>query len=400
VQKLFKDADNVITHFVFCDSGVPDTQRTDNILMNLISNLYQRCQIAENIEENSSEGREVLERLNNANMILQNIFKSPKVGAFPARTLCKAYSDLIDLLSLRVYLIIDALEECKDSVRGEPESVLQAMLRTIQSKDCNLGVLVSSQLLLTEINDSLEGYPRILIEEENRGDIGLVVKDAVTNRLASVQGWSPAEQEDVCAAIREKAEWLFSYVPVAVNFLKSPFTRPFPKWSEKLPKGLEESYLYNFRRTDPRFRDLLEFALRWTILGNPQSDFTVDEIMEAFNFTYLEPGSENIDPQSLKSIDNTLLRTAGPTFFQFYDENPTKVRVRTTGISNYFRRREPNATSIATATAVNSTPRSPNQNKDDESGEWHFDEGRGHLEIAKRCRKLLSSPLQSPESSP
>jgi hypothetical protein len=399
LQKLFEDADDVITHFVFCNSGVPDTQRTDNILMNLISHLYQKkCHIAENIEENSSEGRDVLERLNNANNILQNIFKSPKVGALSAGTLCKAYSDLIDLLGLRVYLIMDALEECKDSVRREPESVLQAMLKIIQLEDCHLSVLVSSQLLLTEINDSLEGYPTFLIEEENRGDIGLVVKDAVTNRLASVQGWSPAEQEDVCEAIREKAEWLFSYVPVAVNFLKSPFTRPFPKWSEKLPKGLQESYLYNFRRTDPRFRGLLEFALKWTILGDPWSDFTVDEIMEAFNFTYLEPGSENVDLQSLKSIDNTLLRTAGPTFFHFYGENPTKVRVRTTGISNYFPRRTSNATRTATAAAVNATPRSPDRNKHDESGEWHFDEGRGHLEIAKRCRKLRSSPPQSPES--
>ena len=191
MQTFFKDAGNVITHFVFCDSSAPDTHRTDNILMNLISNLYQRCQIAENVEENSSEGREVLERLSNANNILQSIFKSPKAGTLSAGTLCKAYSDLIDLLGLRVYLIMDALEECKDSVRREPESVLQAMLKIIQSEDSHLSVLVSSQLLLTEINDSLEGYPRILIEDENRGDIGLVVKDAVTKKLASVQGWSP-----------------------------------------------------------------------------------------------------------------------------------------------------------------------------------------------------------------
>ena len=90
VQNLFKDAGNVITHFVFCDSSAPDTHRTDNILMNLISNLYQRCQIAENIEEISSEGREVLERLSNANSILQNIFKSPKVGLYSEEQFGKA----------------------------------------------------------------------------------------------------------------------------------------------------------------------------------------------------------------------------------------------------------------------------------------------------------------------
>lgn len=162
------------------------------------------------------------------------------------------------LLDKKIYLVIDALDECADRKDTRFLKALKEMLSSPEISSFEFHVLICSRPE-PDIGDHLTGYPVIKVEEHNGPDI----QHAARLKLNDLPGLSSPERALACEAIVKKAKGLFRCVDPAIEFLKKPLQRPLEKALRRLPDGLDNSYQQILRHTDPEYLDLLKVALYW-----------------------------------------------------------------------------------------------------------------------------------------
>lgn len=253
--------------------------------------------------------------------------KSEKATGFE-----EAYPSLAKVLGQKVFLVIDALDECADREEGR---FLKTLQETLSASELPLKIMVCSRPE-PDIVGNLAGKAVIEVENHNGPDI----EKAARAKLEELPGLSPNERTLACKIIVGKAKGLFRCLDPAIEFLKKPWQRPLEKRLAELPDDLDNSYQQILRQTDPDYLELLKVGLVWSIFARIKP--TVAEIMDHYSCAYAK-GIEGTEQNPYDSMDNHLIRDqirrAGSGTFLEVAEN--EVSVRHTTVKEFFLKANP-----------------------------------------------------------
>lgn len=326
LKETFDQDKGCSAHYFFCSDGDEATRRAARIKEQLLYQLYQMAL--------SDESSETLDKANE--LISHFLGKKESVDTKQTSTQMKtekatgfevAYPSLAKLLGQKIFLVIDALDECTDR---EKDGILKTFQETLSASELPLKIMICSRRE-PDILDDLVGKPVIKVEDHIGPDIEQVAKA----RLEGLPGLSSAERELACKSIVGKAKGLFRCVDPAIEFLKKPWRRPLEKRLAELPDGLDNSYQQILGGIDPDYLELLKVGLTWSIFA--QIKPTVAEIMDDYSCAYAE-GIEGADENPYDTMDSHLIRDqiqiAGSGTFLEVAGN--EVSVRHTTVKEFF----------------------------------------------------------------
>ena len=112
----------------------------------------------------------------------------------------ESYSGLARILGQKIFLVIDALDECTDR---EADGILKTLQDTQSASELPLKIMVYSRPE-PDIVDNLVGRPIIKVEDHKRPDIEKAAKAS----LEELPGLSPTERAMACKSIVGKAKGL------------------------------------------------------------------------------------------------------------------------------------------------------------------------------------------------
>ena len=334
LQNEMKDSAECSLQYFICSAGDDATRLATRIKEQLLHQLY--------VLSMSQESADVLEKANE--LVAKYLTPAEAKGGSQQKKLAAfgfedAYPSLARLLTKKIYLIIDALDECTDRKDSHFLRMLQDMLSLPNYPDFRFHIIICSRPEPDVVND-LAGKPVIKVEHHNGPDI----EHAAKLKLDCLPGLSPAERALASEAIVKKAKGLFRCVEPAIEFLKKPLQRPLEKALGKLPDGLDNSYQQILGQTDPEYLALLKTALHWSILG--QRKPTVAEIMDDYSCAYeqAEGSDENpyddlddpTKPEESRRLIPDQIRAAGSS--TFLDVSGNIVTTRHTTVAEFFLR--------------------------------------------------------------
>lgn len=326
LQEAFKEDKSCSVQYFFCSAGDDSTRLVGLIKRQLLCQVYQMA-----LSDNSSE------ILDKANDVISNFLgkkDSPDIKQSSqqkkpekATGFEDAYPSLAKLLGQKIFLVIDALDECTNR---EDAGILKTFQETLSASELPLKIMVCSRPE-PDIVDDFVGKSVIKVEDHNGPDI----EKAAKAKLKELPGLSSAERALACKSIVGKAKGLFRCVDPAIEFLKKPWRRPLEKRLAELPDGLDNSYQQILRQTDADYLDLLKIGLTWSIFARIKP--TIAEIMDEYSCAYAE-GIEGTDENPYDTMDNHLIgdqiRRAGSGTFLEVAGN--EVSVRHTTVKEFF----------------------------------------------------------------
>ncbi|KAF6236351.1 hypothetical protein HO173_005442 [Letharia columbiana] len=381
LQEAFKEDKSCSAQYFFCSAGEDSTRLVARIKKQLLHQLYRTAL--------SDESSDTLDR---SNEVISNFLgKKDSADSKPGSQQKKsekavgfedAYPSLAKILGKKIFLVIDALDECTDR---RDTGILKTLQETLSASELPLKIVVCSRPE-PDIVDDLVDKPAIKVEDHNGPDI----EKAAKAKLEDLPGLSSDERALACKSIVEKAKGLFRCVDPAIEFLKKPWRRPLEKRLAELPDGLDNSYQQILRQTDPDYLELLNVGLTWSIFA--QIKPTVAEIMDDYSCAYAE-GIEGTDENPYDTIDNHLIgdqiRRAGSGTFLEVAGN--EVSVRHTTVKEFFLKANPaadtpNGHCVDDLCAKCQSKRSADQ-------PLTMSEKEGQLRMAITIFKHLNSPL-------
>ena len=324
--------DSSVQYFI-CSARDDSTKLSKRIKDQLIYQVYSLA-----------HDKESVEALEQANDLVEkflghgDVAGAAKDKKFAPAGFEETYSSLIHLSGKKIYLVLDALDECDDRQESHLLKAIQASLSADEFPNNCVKVIICSRPK-ADIVDALTDSPVIKIEDHNGPDIE---RDAKT-KLVKLPGLSIAERELATKTIVKKAKGLFRCVDPAVDFLKRPLQRPLERVLDKLPVGLDNYHQQIFRQTDPQYLELLKIALQWTILGERKP--TIAEILDDYSLAYTQADGSDINPyDELDNPSNTTetkrlihdqIREAGSNTFLEVEADNT-VKTRHTTVTDFF----------------------------------------------------------------
>ena len=202
--------------------------------------------------------------------------------------------------------------------------------------------------------------------------------------------------------IVKKSGGQFRFVKLALDFLCKPLVRPFEPTINKLPNGLEGSYITGWNATDPDYRELLKTALTWALLAD--GVITVPIIMDAYSRTFSaeagvgvkegeegdgEGEKEPLPEPGEMDLHEKQVRIAGGQFLEVSSVGHVTLRHLT--VKDFFIAKSEDSLSASDQEATlesNSKRESLDQTEANSGAPWTISEKRGHLDILKVIRKL------------
>ena len=288
-----KDSKDSMVQYFFCSDRDDATRLAAKVKEQLIFNLYELC-LAE-------ESCDLLVRANEvvSNFLGQKASAEARTGSQQKKAektigFEDAYPSLAKILNKKVFLVIDAMDECADRTESQFLKNFQAMLR---DSDLHLQVMVCSRPK-TDIYNEYADELTVKVEDHNGPDI----EKTAQSRLEGLPGLSEAERHAACKTIVDKAKGLFRCIDPAIEFLKKPIQRPIERTLEKLPVGLDEFYRQTLQQTASEYLELLKIAMTWSIFCELKP--TVAEIMDDYSRAYAAD-VEGPDENPYENMDST-----------------------------------------------------------------------------------------------
>ncbi|KAK6502545.1 hypothetical protein TWF506_003125 [Arthrobotrys conoides] len=327
--------------------------------------LERICKVLEenNIEKISQETQNIAK--NNTAASEEN--KSPVL-------ISKIISQISAELNLRLYIVLDALDECHD-LKGS--NIALCLKDLAYSEASNIWIIVSTRASAqskTGIEDELQqngvtldcdrsavqqNSPSAdivtLTNEQNTEELQifleLKLRDLVNRRvrkltdvptvgqpepekdtnLGTTNGVVDKTVESLAKDINKIVHGDFSYANMLIANLQEPSKKSLKSRIKELEgRGLEDMYRRNLDVLSPGKRSLILFALKWVVWT--VSDVTAIEIAEHFREVYHQSDTEvpddnftqaDYDPSDDPEIREIIshLRTAGHDFFSFSSDN-------------------------------------------------------------------------------
>jgi Cdc6-like AAA superfamily ATPase len=201
LQETFQMNQDVGVAYIFCKYNQKSEQDTTSILPSILKQLVQASPLLledlRALYERRHRGQPRLQRAELCTMLEKT---------------CQVYS--------RVYIVIDALDECSDSDRTRDDIISQ--LLDLELK-CNVGLLVTSRSL-PEIRARFCSFPTLEIRASDED-----VKRFTENRISKLSPWVARDQalssfivsEILCLVNGMYASLVVSYFFLKANLLRS-----------------------------------------------------------------------------------------------------------------------------------------------------------------------------------
>ncbi|AEO66577.1 uncharacterized protein THITE_110529 [Thermothielavioides terrestris NRRL 8126] len=275
----------------FCKLGNDASQKDAKILANLISQLLFLVVELDDVSDSANaEGccqtkKRCVDLIDEPKPDGTSLGIGTSVSA-RAALLC----DLARAFNRRVYVLIDALDECED--RGE---ALLGWLVQVAEADLDVRVLVSSRPE-SDIQRAFAKHnpPGIEVEKEvTERD----VEAYIAGTLRTFSRFDQSKRQKAFARIAERAAGMFRYAHLAIESLRSPaaLRRSFKELMDGLPDGLAVLYERELCALEPDKREILMVALRWLVCGEGPISLTLvaDELEGTYLHDHPDPEAED-----------------------------------------------------------------------------------------------------------
>lgn len=217
--------------FFFCRSGDDNAQKTDRIMDHLLAYLYDLVPMT-------------LEILDRCNDICRQYLAARSEGRSKRRTqqdatdaekilyFEEAFPKMAEALKKRVFIVLDALDECSDR---KEEELVQRLASMMKRNDLNIKILLTSrpEADLTEAMET-SSVPDVRVERFNEDDIARTVEA----QLQSIPGMTSNERKVARLKICQHAGPYFGYLSPALDLLRRPWQRPIEIHLQQLPENL------------------------------------------------------------------------------------------------------------------------------------------------------------------
>lgn len=321
MQKLAEEDKDVLVCYFLITKGSDATTQPTKIVRNLLSQLYAASRDSFELLDacNAQIGKYLLSQADSSKSKNRD-----HKGEAEEVTLVQTFADVAKLIGKRVYLFVDALDECSD---GDRQDLIQTLQTLVEPVDTNINIFYSSR-----IKPLSERYTFIYAEENTANDIAGLVK----GEMEKLPGFTPGERKTACDEITKKASWNFNYVRLAMDFMRRPWRRPLSTHLKSLPNGVDNIYTQSIEQMDPLYKDLLTTCLTWTLLTT--RPLTVREIMDIYQQSHILDEDDNMDAQANEQSDLELyekqIERAGSAFLRI-EENHTIVTTHAS-VREYF----------------------------------------------------------------
>ncbi|KAF3178626.1 hypothetical protein TWF788_007355 [Orbilia oligospora] len=295
-RDLQTDGKNIILRFFF-KKGDNDIQRSHTALETVLFQLLDD----ERIRSSDEILADVVEILNpsygSENEIIKAIsFENP--GA-----LSEAISKITSVIPNRVYLILDALDECQDrkekAILDCFKQLLGDNLRVIVSARDTINItaeLDSADYKMMYTPDQVETTtsPAVRIigitKERNAEDVKKYLEFEVDQVMGPLinkdrnENYFLSRVKSIVDTIFSKANGDFTRARLIVTHLKQPSKLPLDKKIEKLPDSIGDIYMSSLEALTPNQQELVVTALKWIVWG--VSGVHVTEISDQYREIY------------------------------------------------------------------------------------------------------------------
>lgn len=302
----------------FCKTGNDATQRGNRIMLHFLLQLLNEAgkepvKKSKSSDDKAFQSRKkrcveyIKEARTNSKESMTITFKDfqAKSGMQPLLiALAKA-------LEKRVYVILDALDECNDWSDGLLDALLQ-----IADTNANIRVLISSRPE-EEIRDALHGYPFIDVTKVSTAKD---VESYISGSLKQIKRFKKDQRSIASTTIATKSDGMFRYANLAVESLKRPkaVMTSFKKLMDEFPDGMAGLYRQELQTLHPDSRHILLVALRWMVCG--EGRISAGPIADELEHTFLdeddldeeeETASQEVTDQSDDESDDSSSASSG-----------------------------------------------------------------------------------------
>ncbi|RYP44175.1 hypothetical protein DL768_009323 [Monosporascus sp. mg162] len=216
----------------------------------------------------------------------------------------------------RVFIIIDALDECQ--ISGGCRSTFLSEIFTLQAK-CKTNLFVTSRFI-PEIMKTFDGRMSLEIRA-TREDIFRYLEEHM-RQLSAFDEWSWQLQEEIKTGISEAVDGMFLLAQIYLNSLDDKTTpravrRALKQLQKQIPESnedqkrevLDQAYEDTMERINgqkPGFRRLAEKVLSW--IACAKRSLTTSELQHALA---VEVGDSELDKDNLERIERIVSVCAG-----------------------------------------------------------------------------------------
>ncbi|KIW00260.1 uncharacterized protein PV09_08150 [Verruconis gallopava] len=384
------------TMFFFCKSGDDNAQKTERIMDHLVYYLFDlvpmsleildRCNdIARQYLAGSNEGRRRRKTMQ------QDSPEAEKTLNFE-----EAFQRMAEVLKKKLFLVVDALDECSDR---KEEELIQRLAALSKRKDLKIKILLTSrpEVDITEVMDKCD-VPEIRMEKFNEGDIFKTVEA----QLSMIPGMTSSERITAREQICGRAGPYFGYLKPALELLRRPWQRPIEVHLQALPENLLNMNARIFQNTDPSYIGFLKTCLTWVILANGEQKMKIDELIDIYSqrFTVKSDDSdvENTSQEELSDevtkFYKNMIRKAGETFLDLDEKTKELNLIKPALVKDSFLKTNEEAERIQQRSpSPDACQCQPCRAMKKQDSNFILTKKYGHLEIATQIFKHLNSPL-------
>ncbi|OAP59095.1 hypothetical protein AYL99_06393 [Fonsecaea erecta] len=372
-----------LVHYFFISKGSQATMQADQIERHLLAQLYKDA--AQSLDVLDKCNKIMAEYIENIERQKKSTTKttSKKSGDGPA-VFEQSYTALAKIINKRIYLVIDALDECAD---GETQEFIQTIKKLASTPGLKVNVYCSSRDE-PDIAAVLENCPRISVEENNSGDIARHVQA----EMDKLPGFTPAERDEACREITQKAGCYFRYVELAMDFMRRPWRRPLSSHLESLPSGVENIYAQRLNQTNPAYYDLLTHCLTWTILAG--EELRVQELIDGYKGSFTDEESNPLLDDDQENVHLELyedqIRQAGSGFLRVNTDHAVSLVHNT--VRDFFLESNSVVNGSAKSAAEPECECARCQKELKNSKKFVVSEREGHMQIITTILQHLLSP--------
>ncbi|KAK6504578.1 hypothetical protein TWF481_006517 [Arthrobotrys musiformis] len=268
VSRALSTEDSLLCHFFF-KKGEQDIQQSRTALESLL------CQLLD-----SDQLRNDMAALSRAVMILNPGFGDPQKDTSSStsfltslESLSETIRNISDNLKQRVYLFVDALDECQD--RWE-QNLGKHLLSIVKDKPDGLRLIFSARSnidVLAEVpNEGLEELRVIEItSEKNSNDLEVYLRQdvgAVLTRRINPDRFHKffnTELARIVSIIHEKAKGDFTIARLIIASLQQPSKEPLQAKIQRLPASIGDIYMNSLESLTPDEQELVAIFLKWVV---------------------------------------------------------------------------------------------------------------------------------------
>ncbi|KAK7609428.1 hypothetical protein JOL62DRAFT_173792 [Phyllosticta paracitricarpa] len=287
IEKLSTEAgdeEKPLVLFFFCKVGNDAKQNGEKIMLHLLLQLFNEIgNLKSTSKSRAADEWNIKKTCTDVVHARAKMDKSELANSLKLSTMTSMFVDITECLRRKVFVILDALDECADWSR-EDSGLLQSLI-DMSSNKANISLFISSRPDADAEKELSTHTCRIHVDKSmNEKDIRKFVNHQLGRKLFSAI--TKEDKKMARRAILAKSEGMFQYAVVALQTLNSGKSMAnFPRAIHQLPHGMNQLYARQYQSLEDAHRINLRIILRWLVCaeGAIKAAPIVDEIGEKYN---------------------------------------------------------------------------------------------------------------------